>query len=504
MRRIGIITLLLLMLAAAHAAWAEPATPEEAEAVAGAYLQLVIAKYGGWGDDPQAELGRVRELRGEKHLLAYVFDVDPDGYIVVSRHKEIAAVKAFSPRGRLDPAAEGGIAALIRQRLERTIDAIEEATGRSIDEVTARDWHENEAEHHHDMWEYLQSPSFRPGDHVRERRPRSAPGMDYQAGDVMLDSHWNQRPPYNDQCEDQGCEWPDYEYYNTNARVGCAGVAGVQATRYWAWPSCAANGTYVDRYWWTIMPPEVDIYSPQYQIDAVAAASYSFALSMNSTFGCDETVANLQQFEDVFENRRFHSGCSINDRDDYSTSAWFNLCKGQCDDNQVSVYYVENHFVLLDGWDEVWSGGQLMERWLHMNYGWGSGSDTWYLMDTWPLGLGDDEKIVRGIRPDVSIWQLSGYYSRPSDPGVHFDKPVRYFKKDAVGTNAIFQAGHSFQYLKPGFWLRNTGGSSDSFVFNGEPSNMTEFYHRAPYGDVRIKIHDGSMKVYGGGEVCFR
>ena len=49
-----------------------------------------------------------------------------------------------------------------------------------------------------------------------------------------------------------------------------------------------------------------------------------------------------------------------------------------------------------------------------------------YLMDTWPLGMGSDEKIVRGIRPDVALWDLYGYYPLPSDPGVHVDKPVRY------------------------------------------------------------------------------
>ena len=110
----------------------------------------------------------------------------------------------------------------------------------------------------------------------------------------------------------------------------------------------------------------------------------------------------------------------------------------------------------------------------------------------------------RGIRPDVSLWDLAGTYALPGDPGVHFDKPVRYFKRDAVGTNATFAAGHSFQYLRPGFWIQNTGGSSDAIVFNGEPSLMTEFYHRAPYGDVRIKIHDGAIKIRGGGEICFR
>ncbi len=63
---------------------------------------------------------------------------------------------------------------------------------------------------------------------------------------------------------------------------------------------------------------------------------------------------------------------------------------------------------------------------------------------------------------------------------------------------------NSILYLKPGFWMRNTGGPTDALVFNGEPSQMTEFYHRAPFGDVRVKILDGATKVHGGGEVCFQ
>ncbi|MBD3235213.1 MAG: hypothetical protein GF330_00725 [Candidatus Eisenbacteria bacterium] len=507
MTRAANCLLLLVLLLALPSAWAEPATPGEAEAVARAYLQLVQAKFGGWGDAQSGTLGRMQELRAGDRLLAFIFDVEPDGFLVVSRHKEIAAVKAFSPRGRLAPEAEGGVVALLRDRLERTIAEIEAATGKPIEEVSAADWQARDAVHAREMWDYLLSPRFQPNAHTRYERTRTEPGMNYQEGDVLLDSHWHQAPPYNDQCPDLGCDWSGDPYYgyNTNALVGCAGIAGVQSTRFWAWPTCAADGSYVDRYYWTMMPSVVDIYSPPDEIDAVAAACYSFAHSMNSDFGCDATSAYLDQFENVFQNRRFHSGCSIEDREDYNTSSWYELCKGQCNDNQVSVYYVENHFVVLDGWFEVWQGGDLSERWLHMNYGWEDSSDnTWYFMDTWPLGMGSDEKIVRGIRPDVSIWDLSGYYPLPSDPGMHFDKPVRYFKRDAVGANAAFAAGHSFQYLRPGFWIRNTGGAADEILFAGEPSLETEFYHRAPFGDVRIKIYDGAIKVKGGGEICFR
>ncbi len=507
MTRTGIVAHLLVLFATLPAAWAEPATPEEAQEVARAYLQLVIAKFGGWGDQADASLGRMRELRGGGRLLAYVFDVEPDGFMVVSRHKEIAAVKAFSPEGRFEPEAQGGVPALVRDRLVRTIEAIEATTGKAIEDVTAADWQARDIEHHRQMWDYLVSSDFQPSAHTRYERHRTAPGMNYQEGEVMLDSHWHQRPPYNDQCPDLGCDWSGSPFfgYNTRARVGCAGIAGVQATRFWAWPSCAADGSYVDRYWWPLMPSVVDIYSPQQQIDAVAAACYSFAESMDSDFGCDATGANLATFEDVFQNRRYHSGCSIEARLGHTSAWWFDLCKEQCNDNQVSIYYVEDHFTVLDGWSEVWVGGVLTERWLHFNYGWyDAGNNTWYLMDTWPHGMGILERIVRGIRPDVSLWDLSGYYPLPSDPGVHFDKPVRYFKRDAVGTNATFEAGHSFQYLRPGFWLRNTGGLSDALVFNGETSHETEFYHRAPYGDVRIKIHDGAIKIRGGGEICFR
>lgn len=506
MRRIAISALLLLLLlpaAVVPAALAEPATPEEAEALARAYLRLVIAKYGGWGDVEDAALGRMREMRGGRHLLAYVFDVEPDGYIVVSRHKEIAAVKAHGPGGRFDPDATGGMVALIREELELTIEAIVTASAKAIEDVTYRDWEDRGVEHYRGAWDYLLSPDFDPASHERPKRSRTAPGMDYQEGDVMLDSHWHQKPPYNDQCPDLGCEWPNHDYYNTRALVGCVATAGVQITRYWAWPTCSADGEYVDRYWWTRMPSIVSIYSPQYQIDAVAAASRSVGISVGMDYGCEESGAWTYDMEQVFENRRYNTGCSVIYRSGYNTTQWFNLCKGQCEDNQPAQYRVRRHSVVMDGFREEWIGG-VLEMQLHMNYGWNVGDNTWYTMNQWPLYDGGDEYIVRGIRPDVSLWDIAGYYSRPSDPGVHFDKPVRYFKKDAVGTNATFQAGHSFQYLRPGFWLRNTGGSSDSFVFNGAPSYMTEFYHRAPFGDVRVKIHDGAIKVYGGGEICFR
>ena len=334
-------------------------------------------------------------------------------------------------------------------------------------------------------------------------RSRSV-GMNYQEGETLLDSRWHQRPPYNDQCPDLGCDWSGWPYYgyNTNARVGCVATAGVQILRYWCWPPCSAAGEYVDRYHWTNMPGEVDIYSPQDQIDCVAAASYAVAVAVDMDFGCARSGAYTEDMEQVFENRRYDNDCNVKYRDDYSGDDWFNMVIAQFNLNRPVQYRVEGHSIAGDGWQIIDVGGVPTKQY-HFVYGWFDGHDDWHDIDDIHLGGYNEEWMVRTIVPDVDLGaELSGTYPVPSDPGEHFDKPVRYFDQDTSGVLAEFEAGQTFQYVRPGLHIQHTGSGSDAITFNGTPSEVTEFYHGAPFGEVRIRISDGAIKMMNGGEIC--
>lgn len=505
MRAVASITMILL-LTALPTARAETATPAEARAVAENYVQVVIHRFGSWGGQPQAKVGRMRQLRRGPLLLAYVFDVDPDGFMVVSYHKEIAAVKLHSATGRFDPDAQHGMVAWIRDELDRTVLAVQAAARKPIEQVRPADWERGRVKHYREAWSALLSPTFDAHVQVQPLSGGTGPGMDYREGQILISSHWYQSPPFNDQCPDLGCDWSGWPYngYNTNALVGCVATAGAQIMHYWNWPPCNAAGQYVDAYRWSSMPDTLNIHSPQHQIDCVAAAMRSVGNSVGMNYGCSGSSAATEQMEQVYENRRYHETTGVAERSSFSDVDWFERCKSQCNENQPAQYRVPGHSLVMNGWYELWLNNTLQERWLHMNLGWFDGNNNaWYLLNTWPLYDRDKEFMVRRIRPSVSLGTtLSGYYARPSGGINHFDKPTRYFNRDASGVNAEFQAGHSFQYLRPGVWIRNTGGPADSIQFHGSAGYASEFYHRAPFGDVKIRILDGTIKLQGGGEMC--
>ena len=325
-------------------------------------------------------------------------------------------------------------------------------------------------------------------------------GMDYRPGQTLLVTNWDQYPPYNNQCPDMGCTSTS----NGRAFVGCVATAGVQIMRYWCWPPCDSAGAYVDAYNWTNMPWSITGTSPSAQIDCVAAASRSVGNSANMNYGCEGSSATHPDMEQVYENRRYPSA-GIATRSDFSDSEWWDRITSQIDQNQPVQYGLDGHSVVCDGWYTDLVGG-VTEWWYHYDYGWtGTGSDVWYLFDTIPLGY-SGEDIIRRICPDVALnTELAGMYSTQWISINHFDKPTRYFNRDCSGVNAEFSAGQALQYVRPGLWIRNIGTlSTDTIKFQGASGWETEFYHQAPYGDKRIRVLDGVIKIHGGGEMRLR
>lgn len=481
-------------------AWAEIVTEDEAWTVAENYVQLIINKRGDWGGAPDAQVASMERFTRDDRTLGYFFHVEPQGFILASLCKELTPVKAYSTHSTLDPASEGGLTDLLKTRLLRTIEYVEEKTSQPIDQVTPKDWSELVETDYQPAWNVLTDVDFDATQYRTENRSRSV-GMNYQEGDKLLTSRWHQAPPYNDDCPDEGCSWPTLEYYNTNTWVGCVATAGVQILRYWSWPPCNSAGNYIDAYTWSNMPGVVSIYSPQDQIDCVAAASYSVANSVGMDFGCDGSSAPTSDMEQVFQNRRYHGNCNVKHRDDYSGSDWFNMVIAQFNLNRPVQYRVEEHSIVGDGWRIINVGGVSTKQY-HFIYGWYDGHDTWYAIDDIHLGGYHTEYMVRTIFPENSLGDtLSGTYPTEWESINHFDKPTRYFNLDASGADADFEAGQAFQYVRPGLLVQHDGSVGGPITFRGGPGAIAEFYHGAPFGAVKIRISDGALKLRGGGQM---
>lgn len=501
-------TIFVILVALGLPSWvgAEEATLGEAAEVAARYLEYLDDRFASWGTEVSPSVSSSEELRSSGRLLGWVFHVEPEGFLVVSRHKELAAVKAWSAHGRFEIDQETGVPELVRDLMTRSVEAAESLAGRPIEEIDVGQWSSIAGHTNRESWSH--SPVT-----AAKSRTKSGgnAGMDYEEGEALLTTNWHQGNPFN-------VLFPAVYYYDydqgqvvmcrEHAAVGCTATAAIQIMRHWSWPPAAADGSYVDRYWWTHMPDEVFGTSPDPEINAVSELSYNIAEALNMDYECDGSGAPITAVEDVLQNRRYHSGAHYIERcyfaDCMSATDWYNLLKDQFNANRPVEYAVANHAIVGDGWYEV-QVGSTTQRWYHFNYGWsGTTEDTWYLLDDLDLGSQWIDAILTAIRPDLSMGtSISGFYATEWLSANHFDRPSRYFDRDVTGSNAEFEAGQGLQYVRPGFWIRNDGiTEDDEILFHGEPDAVTEFYHEAPFGDVKVRILDGTLVIRGGGEIA--
>ena len=496
------------ILASSATVWAEMITEQEALTIAENYISLTLCQDGDWGGAEGAEVAEIQEFQRDQRTLGYFCRVEPQGFLVVSLHRELAPVKAYSVWSDLDPEAEEGLTDLLKDCMERVLEAVEDRLGH---ELRPDDKFSHVLEISYlAATAVLAAEEFDPEDY-RDSPRGSGPGMDYQEGDVLLTTQWHQKPPYNEWCPDHDCSWPNYGYFNENAKVGCVATAGAQIMRYWYWPPHGAGGSpYDDPYDWPNMCREyiwdwdvlwfLDENGAQVswaQIDAVAELCREIGMAAEMDYGCDISETPTHHMVGVYESHyRYSTICDREDRSDHDPLGWFDMIKDQLNVNRPVQYRYPNHSIVGDGWKEEWIGDDYY--WYHMNYGWNDAGyyDTWYALDELYGGDPDDEYMIRNIMPALAIvGTVNGTYQRPSFP-------YRYFSTDTTGVLATFEAGQYLQILNPGFLLRSIGSAAESITFYGEPSAHTVFFfHGDPDNQTRIRISGGALRLCGGGSM---
>lgn len=528
-----IVTVSLLVLAVAPAVRGEMASQQEALTVAENYVNLILNKDGDWGGSPTATVASIEEFKRGERLLGYFCRVTPRGYIVVSLHKELAPVKAYSVDSNLNPDLDEGMTDVIKHFMERLLDAVEAQRGRKLE---ATDTFDDLVEiDYRSSWAVLTDRDFDGSRYRREQRGRSV-GMNYQEGEVLLRTAWRQQPPYNDQCPfpaywDPNEGWITYECDNTsNGRqiVGCVATAAAQIMRYWRWPPYGQESPYNDSYDWLEMC-EAYWWDPnslwwndengspvtQQQVDAVAELCHEIGLAVDMDYGCHGSSADTDDMEAVYEDSfRYDESCNVVERYDglgnpnYTALEWFELMQVQFDRNRPLQYRIPGHSIVGDGWKTEQIGDDYY--WYHMNYGWGGGvdpndpewqgytnSNAWFALGALPGGDTETEYMVRSIVPNVAIggW-MEGDYDVPSPIN------ARYIDQDSRGNSATFAAGIWFQALEPDFLIRGEGTGDEVVTFNGAPGAESIFYFSGDFDSfTRIRISDGAIRLRGGGEM---
>lgn len=491
---------------------AQMATMTEVETVAENWVNLIIEKRGNWGGSTTAYVSGIEEFRQGKKVIGYFCRVSPKGFIVVSLRRELAPVKAYSSTTCLDPESELGIAGILRTSMGGIIEAIEAQIG-PIQAVRTADLESILDISYPEAWDQLEAGDFQ--------------RLDYQEGEVLLSSAWSQHPPYNDDCPDEGCDWPDYDDYNSNTRVGCTATAGAQIMRYWGWPPYGQDSPYNDPYDWPNMLDQYvyDIMQQRFededgnpvtqaQIDAVAELCQEAGEAAGMWYNCDWSYAEpcgvlgrdmLDGFEDHF---RYDTDAECLVRGTLPPNVWFSYIQFDINQNRPILYLIQmdwlpDHVIVCDGWREIGSTKQY-----HMNFGWGPDAECdcdegthlcnyWYTLDEICYTQGTaSEMMVIYLRPKNALGSsFSGAYSSPSFP-------YRYFDQDAESNGATFQPGHNLQFL-PGVTVTCTSTSGGSIDFQGTSADNTLLFSRGDESKgIRI-YNDGHVSLYQNGSIKF-
>lgn len=466
----------------------EIVTMDEALTVANNWITLIIQNKGSWGGSDTAEVEEIQEFKRGERVIGYFCSVSPKGFIVISLRKELAPVKAYSAVSNLDPELEQGMADLIKGKMERILERIEEQLG-PIRSARAEDMEDILEINYRSAWDELER-----GGKIYEQGPKSGqPEVNYQEGDFLVAASWHQQDPYNWWCPGKvGTEACDH------CVVGCVATAGAQIMRYWNWPPYGV-GTYDDDYDWPNMPDSLTTSSPLVQIDAVAELCHEVGEAAGMDYGCNSSGACLagcsgKDLLDALEDHFRYSGAAEDrDRDDYNNAVdWFNLIKAQLNLNRPLPYGVEDHAIVCDGWQEI---GSTPIRQYHMNYGWDDSYNAWYTLDGLHLGGEHEEEMIIKVYPAPALgsW-LSGGYSPPSFP-------YRYFDRDATGHDATFDAGHYLQFL-PGITVKCTSPAGGKIQFRGWSTANTYLFAGGD-ASTGIRIHSGHIYLYQNGSIKF-
>ena len=456
---------------------AAPAPPEDnmvsvgtAQTVATNWVALIVYERHAWAKSTEPEVGAAQELRRGARLLGYFVPVQPTGFVVVSLRRELEPVKAYSDESNLDPAADVGPAALIKDGMARILDAIETKAGpvavASTEVVSAL----MEVDYR-DTWAELERDPVA----LAARMDAGSAPFNYAAGQNLLASNWHQGPPYNDQTP-----WMNCSNSNGRALVGCVATAAAQILHYWDWPP--------DFDWdYPNMGDNVTTSSPQVQIDAVAHVSHDAGVAVGMAYGCDDSSAHTYAMEPNFESWGYGDVVVVY-RPLYDAKSWLSTLQDQLNANRPIQYRILGHSIVADGWQTMGIVNQY-----HMNYGWADGHNTWYTVDALHQPGGGslaDEYMLLGIVPLSALGaNVSGTIT--PNPWLY-----RYVDRDVNVDDAEFAAGVQLQFL-PGARLRATGLRGGTLRFYGAPGQDTLLFS---HGDKTqgIKIYDSGIRIYGG------
>ncbi|MFH1686662.1 MAG: C10 family peptidase [bacterium] len=378
------------------------ATALEARQVAANWLQYSAAKGETWKGQVAAQIGVTDMLLGDSgELLAWCFQVDPVGYIMVPLLKELPAIKMYSSACHIDVSDSGGPAQLLREVLSARHETYRTLHG-SLDQVpTDPDQYASSTR----TWEWLAVSSDR---FVRGLTDKGATTR-LEAG-PLLTSYWDQGPPYNAFCPtgDGGL-----------CVVGCVATSFAQIMAYHQWPlegegshtyywngdqSCDGSSPgqnltadFSDPYDWNNIVDNCYFGCEPETVLAIAELCYEVGVALHMNYGvCASGAWPSRMLTMMPQHFGYKPIMSEIHRSDYSLTGWYAQIQQQIDQGLPAEYTIYSHSIVCDGYR---MDGDL--RQYHMNYGWANGNNSWYTLDSLHCPWDGCDPMIEGMIIDM-------------------------------------------------------------------------------------------------------
>ena len=502
------LTLILAIVAIAFNAMAERVSYKDAEKAARAYYYQTVNAFRAteWSDMSLTCVVNPNDANPKYNL--YIFDVNDDGYIVVSSDDQITPVLAYSfecsfNMNNMSPGQAG------------YLNYYSECNDRA-NKTDADLAEKNRAE-----WNYLLTYD-----------PQAKATRDVVTSPLLMDGIvWEQGWPFNSQCPAMT------NSYHNHAPVGCVATATCHVMKYWNWPA-SGSGSYThssmqnggngnitvnfanQTYDWYSMPDD----PPTTENPEIGKICYHVGVAVKMMWEADGSgsqtynipTALKTYFKYATDIKYVSKAASWFNAESYTDEEWRSLLKSQIDQKYPMVYSgtstTTGHAWNCDGYQINGS-----EEKFHMKWGWGAGDGSgFYTLDNLNSSatingpennFNQGQEIVINIHPNQSFDACQNVTITGSEGT--FDDGSRAFdytaNKDCVYTidpecGSYVSVKFTKFDLGEGDYLNIYEGDANStellasFDKNNPPASNVS----TPYGAITLKFHtDGSSQADG-------
>ena len=374
----------LLIFALVNAGLAKEVTVKEAKQVAKNFYYETADTYYTTVSYDQIALPDVFVRSYDGEPAYYIFNIHPDGFVVVSAEDTFNPILGYSLQGAYEEDRTNKVFENLMTSYAEKIDYLRDNNKEATDLMTNR-------------WMRYRSAE-------KSQLTSREKGRDIEP---LLTSSWDQNYPYNAYCpEDE--DGPGGHVY-----AGCVATAmsmimyhykypehGYGQNSYYIYPYGTLSVDYESTYYmWDAMVDELSSGSPEYSIRSVAELQYHCGVAVNMSYAPDGSGSQSYLVPNAIKNHfGYSSDATFMQKSSYSLTEWQNMITEDLENNHP-IYYsgCSNdgcHAFVLDG-----AQGSDM---YHFNFGWSGYMNGYYYLEGSGSvgGYNQSQEMVQNFYPD--------------------------------------------------------------------------------------------------------